>query len=324
MRQIKLFWRTVVVCVCLAGSSAQARVKCPRKPKNPAEAKEIARKWWGFALKFYNAKLYKRAMESWICSNKMFSHPLGLFNIAMAAEKGKKYRIALKYYKKYLPTLRGPKQRRNIMGKISLLENKLGIRKPPRPRPPAPRVVPRPRPVVVTRPTPPAPVRPTPPTPDRPRPPAPTPPRVTPALPPGPVAPPQPDKGPAVSPPEEKPKKKRIGLMGILGWTSVSVGAALAGTGVALGVMADQAKKTVTEAKEGTNWKDKLKKPYDNYKKYLTGSLICAGIGAAALAAGTVLVILDRGSGKEKEKEKISAVPIALPNGAMLSIGGRF
>jgi hypothetical protein len=143
---------------CISASAARAQTPCPPKPKDAAAAKHLAGKFWRYAVKFFDKKLYKHAMNAWICSNKMHSHPLSLFNVAKAAEKARRYSIALKYYQAYLKVRPNAPEKKTIEDKIRLMKDMVqpGVtpsHPPPRLRgspppspPPGRRITPEPEP----------------------------------------------------------------------------------------------------------------------------------------------------------------------------------
>jgi hypothetical protein len=267
---------SVLLCVCLATSSAFGQAKCPPRPADPARAKDVAKIWWKYGLKFHKSGLLNQAIKAWICCNSLAPHPTALYNIARTAEQADKPELALKYYKLYITHLKTVPERKTIELKILALKQAIADRKLTVPRPPR---IPRP-------------IRPTPPTP----------------RPPPPVTP---------KPPKPKP---RMRLMGILGWTSVGLGAALTIVGIAMGGLAAKAKSRVEDANEGTNWAT-LRDAYDSYDGYVIGTGVCIGLGLAAAGAGATLLILDRRKGKEREKTNVTAT--AMPGGGMLVVGGR-
>jgi hypothetical protein len=90
-----------------------------------------------------------------------------------------------------------------------------------------------------------------------------------------------------------------------------------------LGGLADREKRAVEDADPGTPWRPGLSGHADAYDRYRLGAWVAAGVGAAALVTGTVLLIIGR-RGRRAERARVTLTPVIRPGGAGLSLGGRF
>ena len=125
-----------------------------------------------------------------------------------------------------------------------------------------------------------------------------------------------------VKPPPQTATRPQPGrALGVAGWTAVGTGAALAVVAGVLGDLADRERSAVENADPGTEWKPGLSGRADAFDRYRTGAWVAAGVGAAALVTGTVLLIVGR---KGRRAERVTLTPVIGPGGAGLSLGGRF
>jgi hypothetical protein len=109
--------------------------------------------------------------------------------------------------------------------------------------------------------------------------------------------------------------------MGIMGWSTIGLGAVLVGLAGAFGGLAAKAKSTVEDAELGTHWGNELQGPYEDYDGYVIGAWVSAGVAAAALVTGVTLLVLSR---RGRRVERVTVTPTLLPGGGSLTLHARF
>ena len=65
---------------------AEAKVKCPAKPKNSVRAKRLAKKFFNKGGKLAQKERYAAALDSFLCSLKMKPHENTVYNVAQVAK----------------------------------------------------------------------------------------------------------------------------------------------------------------------------------------------------------------------------------------------
>jgi tetratricopeptide (TPR) repeat protein len=245
------------VLVLAAASPARAAF-CPKRPEDPAAATAVARKMWSIADEFYRQGEYRKAMQAWLCSAKLYpkAPAIAYYNIGRAAQKAGEPAQAIRYYRRYLTKRPDAPERPKIEKALKRLRRLVALR--PRPRPPPRR-------------------------------------SVTP------------------------PPRPRTALK-ISGYVTLSLGGALAVAAAALSGLFWQAKATVEDRDGDALWNPEVRQAYDRYPGYRAGAWACAGLAAAAVATGAVLLVL----GRKRRAERVSVAPIIGPGGTGLVIRARF
>ncbi|MFC1482543.1 hypothetical protein ACFL51_01925 [Myxococcota bacterium] len=137
---------------------------------------------------------------------------------------------------------------------------------------------------------------------------------------------PNPTPNMALQKPGRPGKGKRVA-----GWIGVGLGVALGGLAAAFGGLASNERSVVENADVGTAWNSDIRDHDKRFRSYRTGAYISAGVGAAALVTGTVLLILgystrrpERSTASTKTSTSVSVAPAIMPGGASLSLDLRF
>ena len=115
--------------------------------------------------------------------------------------------------------------------------------------------------------------------------------------------------------------KRRRSTLEITGWTAVGLGSATVVLGAVLGGLAIKAKKDFDNAPEGSWWLGDVARSAADYDRYSAGAWVGMSVGAALVAGGVVLLVLDR---RRTKNERLTITPTLSPDGALVTIGGRF
>lgn len=81
---------------------AEALSRCPSRHARLKVRKKAADHWWARGVKLYKRGHYNEAIEAWQCSNKHMPTADALFNIAKAAERARRWRLAVDSYSGFL------------------------------------------------------------------------------------------------------------------------------------------------------------------------------------------------------------------------------
>lgn len=127
---------------------------------------------------------------------------------------------------------------------------------------------------------------------------------------------PRPRPRPHRTPSKSKPRQAdglRTKIMRISTWACWGLGAALLITGTALGSVALHDQSKLENASDGTWWDPGLEKRYERRPALMAGTWVSFGLGAAAVATGTILYFVNRSESKEKQsvapKTTVSLIP---------------
>ncbi len=266
----------------LGAVSADAAPVCPKRPATQAEAKRIASQFWQQAVKHHAGGRNVEAIAAWQCAYALAPHPLALYNIGRSAVLSGQVALAVKSYEEYLRLMPKAANRAEVEASLRALRARLPRRVAPR------RVAPRRRVAPPTRRR-----------------------AVAPVVRPRPILPEQPS-----DPGSEKSGR----ALRIAGWSVLGVGIGVAVLSGVLGGLAQQAKRNVEDSEPGTLYSD-LHSDAQRALRLDTLTWVFAGVGAAVVATGSVLLALGY---KARREKRVTVTPTLLRGGAAVSLGGTF
>ncbi|MDY0001919.1 MAG: hypothetical protein RBU30_11535 [Polyangia bacterium] len=264
-------------------STTEAVQQCPRHTGVPETDRKNAGHWYTVGLKHFQQKQFLSAMSAWLCSFRLVEHHLAAFNVARAAEAARKLHIARSYYNLYLKMNPGAPDRIDVEIAITRVHKEILEAEK------------RAEQIQVED----------------------SKPRASPPPPHGAAPVKSLDMGEQDVSPSGSKRKSKLKLA--LGWGSVGLAGLLGVLAVSFGLTARNAKMFVMTAEPGTSWKDELAGPYRDYYTFSKAGWTCAGLGAAALGTGVLLLIFDSRERHPKAPPRVK-VSVA-PGGAGVSVG---
>ena len=75
---------------------------CPERPADPAAAKEVASAWFRTGTRLFESRLYKKALATFLCTQRIVPNKMTLYLIGRSAEAAGMYRAALVTYRRLL------------------------------------------------------------------------------------------------------------------------------------------------------------------------------------------------------------------------------
>jgi hypothetical protein len=117
---------------------AEAKVKCPAKPRNAVRAKRLAKKFFNKGGRFAQKEKYAAALDSFLCSLKMKPHENTVYNVAQVAKFVKDQTLVKGKLEHFLKKYPKHKSRPELEELLSSVD---GTYVPPEEEQPAPPVV---------------------------------------------------------------------------------------------------------------------------------------------------------------------------------------